>query len=204
MRVDSDACVAKQVGKPLRHQDPDLFDGAAQLEDAHVQTGLGPLCAVPVERNLFLDKREEGQHFIIHFFWLNIWALQRTWRSLCAEAGTDYLLSNSLLGKLIEIRRQRRVSGRDSYITRPSLQTQWMCLYNWMDCCILSIIQAAKTRCAGLSYTQHYERRNTARAQASLLKPTAALRLCFQSNAVRCSLRNDLGTYFIFSSPASP
>lgn len=67
MRVDSDACVAKQVGKPLRHQHPDLFDRAAQLQDAHVQTGLGPLCAVPVERNLLLDKREEGQYFIIHF-----------------------------------------------------------------------------------------------------------------------------------------
>lgn len=49
MRVDSDACVAKQVGEPLWHQDPDLFDRAAQLQDAHIQTGLGPLRAVPVE-----------------------------------------------------------------------------------------------------------------------------------------------------------
>lgn len=68
MRVGSDACVAKQVGEPLWHQDPDLFDRAAQLQDAHIQTGLGPLCAVPVERYLLLDNRDEGQYFIINFF----------------------------------------------------------------------------------------------------------------------------------------
>lgn len=67
MRVGSDACVAKQVGEPLRHQDPDLFNGAAQLQDAHIQTGLGPLCAVSVERNLLLDKRNKGQYFITDF-----------------------------------------------------------------------------------------------------------------------------------------
>lgn len=54
MGVESHTCVAEQVGQPLRHQDPDLFDRAAQLQDAHIQTGLGPLCAVPVERYLLL------------------------------------------------------------------------------------------------------------------------------------------------------
>lgn len=60
MGVESDAGVAEQVGEPLWHQDPDLFHRAAQLQDAHIQTGLGPLCAVPVERNLLLDKRDKG------------------------------------------------------------------------------------------------------------------------------------------------
>lgn len=66
MRVESDACVAEQVGQPLWHQDPDLFDCAAQLQDAHIQTWLGPLCAVPVERYLLL-KRDKGQYSIINF-----------------------------------------------------------------------------------------------------------------------------------------
>lgn len=66
MGVESDARVAEQVGEPLRHQDPDLFHRAAQFQDAHIQTGLGPLCAVPVERNLLLDKRDKGRS-IIHF-----------------------------------------------------------------------------------------------------------------------------------------
>lgn len=55
MSVESDARVAEQVGQPLRHQDPDLFDRAAQLQDTHIQTRLGPLCAMPVVRYLLLN-----------------------------------------------------------------------------------------------------------------------------------------------------
>lgn len=65
MRVKSDTCVAEQVGQPLRHQDPDLFNRAAQLQDAHIQTGLGPLCAVPVERYLLLKRDMDSISLLI-------------------------------------------------------------------------------------------------------------------------------------------
>lgn len=58
MGVVSDPGVAEHVRQPLRHQDPDLFYRAAQLQDAHVQAGLGPLNAVPVEGQLLLEDTE--------------------------------------------------------------------------------------------------------------------------------------------------
>lgn len=123
MCVDSDACVAKQVGKPLRHQDPDLFDGAAQLQDAHVQTGLGPLCAVPVERNLLLDKREEGQYFIIH---LSGWVSE-----LCSEHGVHYVLRLApITFSQIHCRvspLKSDVSGESAAVTRTSLGRLYKC-----------------------------------------------------------------------------
>lgn len=52
----ADPCVAEEVWQPLGHQDPDLLYRAAQLQDAHIQTRLGPLNAVPVEGQLLLGR----------------------------------------------------------------------------------------------------------------------------------------------------
>lgn len=57
--VVSDPGVAKQVGQPLWHQDSDLLHRAPQLEDANVQTRLGPLSTVPVEGQLLLGNKEK-------------------------------------------------------------------------------------------------------------------------------------------------
>lgn len=56
--VVSDSGVAQQVGQPLRHQDSDLLHGAPQLEDADVQTRLGPLSTVPVEGQFLLGNKD--------------------------------------------------------------------------------------------------------------------------------------------------
>lgn len=60
--VVSNPGVAKQVGEPLGHQDSDLLDGAPQLEDANVETRLGPLSAVPVEGQFLLQQQRETQN----------------------------------------------------------------------------------------------------------------------------------------------
>lgn len=67
--VVSNPGVAKQVGEPLRHQDSDLLNGAPQLEDANVQTRLGPLSAVPVEGQFLLGNKEKRKHsvFRLHY-----------------------------------------------------------------------------------------------------------------------------------------
>lgn len=62
--VVSDPGVAKQVGQPLWHQDSDLLHGAPQLEDANVQTRLGPLSTVPVEGQLLLGNKEKRTHSV--------------------------------------------------------------------------------------------------------------------------------------------
>lgn len=59
--IVSDPRVAQQIGKPLRHQDPDLFYRAAQFQDAHVQTRLGPLDAVSVVEYLLLEGTERSR-----------------------------------------------------------------------------------------------------------------------------------------------
>lgn len=65
--VVSDPRVAEQVGQPLWHQDPDLFNRAPQLQDANVQTRLGPLNTVPVEGQFLLDKeKQEHQHLLTY------------------------------------------------------------------------------------------------------------------------------------------
>lgn len=57
--IVSNPRVTEQIGQPLGHQDPDLFHGAAQLQDAHIQTRLGPLNAVPVEGQFLLEDTEK-------------------------------------------------------------------------------------------------------------------------------------------------
>ncbi|KAF3846769.1 hypothetical protein F7725_003847 [Dissostichus mawsoni] len=57
--------LAEQVGQPLRNQNPDLFHGAAQLQDPHVQTRLRPLNTVPVEGELLLENREESMSMAV-------------------------------------------------------------------------------------------------------------------------------------------
>ena len=54
--IESDSRVTEQIGQPLGHQNPDLLNWAAQLQDAHIETWLGPLNAVSMERELLLEK----------------------------------------------------------------------------------------------------------------------------------------------------
>ena len=61
MGVVADPGVAEQAGQPLGDQDPDLVHGAAELQDAHVETGLRPLEAVPVVGQLLLGGGTEIQ-----------------------------------------------------------------------------------------------------------------------------------------------
>lgn len=74
--VVSDPCVAEQVGQPLWHQDPDLFNRAPQLQDANIQTRLCPLNTVPVEGQFLLDKEKQEHQQLFYLLAYSLCLLQ--------------------------------------------------------------------------------------------------------------------------------
>lgn len=78
--IVSDPCVAEQVGQPLWHQDSDLFNRAPKLQDANIQTRLGPLNTMPVEGQFLLDKEKQEHQ---QLFYLSAYSMCLLQSKLC-------------------------------------------------------------------------------------------------------------------------